>query len=189
MSEPTKSSAGIVQDALPTRIWNGGSFEFNHWLPLRDDEALPAEGSVLVSLKRWRRQKSRLHEAPNISFGVRLAPNDEFDPNADDILRLALIALPFPKFTDGRSYSTARRLRELWGYTNELRATGDVLLDQIPLMARCGFTSFEITDQPTIRNLERSGFTRMPRMYQSPARHGDLKRTTGTTPRALVAAE
>lgn len=55
--------------------------------------------------------------------------------------RLALVEVSFPKFRDGRGYSTGRILREA-GYTGELRAQGDVLVDQIPLMRRCGFDSF-----------------------------------------------
>ena len=55
--------------------------------------------------------------------------------------RLALVEVSFPKFRDGRGYSTGRILREA-GYAGELRAQGDVLVDQIPLMRRCGFDSF-----------------------------------------------
>jgi uncharacterized protein (DUF934 family) len=55
--------------------------------------------------------------------------------------RIALVEVSFPKFRDGRGYSTGRILREA-GYTGELRAQGDVLVDQIPLMKRCGFDSF-----------------------------------------------
>jgi uncharacterized protein (DUF934 family) len=57
--------------------------------------------------------------------------------------RLRLIVLDFPKFSDGRAYSQARLLRGRMGYRGELRATGGVLVDQIPFMLRCGFDSFE----------------------------------------------
>ena len=60
--------------------------------------------------------------------------------------RLNLIILHFPKFTDGRAYSQARLLRR-HGYRGELRATGAVLLDQLPFLLRCGFDSFE-SEQP-----------------------------------------
>jgi uncharacterized protein (DUF934 family) len=70
--------------------------------------------------------------------------------NTDDVLQLGerlkgvrLIALRFPKFTDGRAYSQARLLRERLGYGGELRATGAVFLDQLPFLLRCGFDSFE----------------------------------------------
>ncbi len=57
---------------------------------------------------------------------------------------LALIALVFPKFRDGRAYSQARLLRERYSYRGELRATGDVLRDQFQFLLRAGFDSFEV---------------------------------------------
>jgi len=70
--------------------------------------------------------------------------------NTEDVLQLGarlggvkLIVLDFPKFTDGRAYSQARLLRERLGYQGDLRATGAVLLDQLPFLLRCGFDSFE----------------------------------------------
>ena len=70
--------------------------------------------------------------------------------NTDDVLQLGarlhgvkLVVLSFPKFTDGRAYSQARLLRGRLGYGGELRATGNVLRDQLPFMLRCGFDSFE----------------------------------------------
>ena len=70
--------------------------------------------------------------------------------NTEDVLQLGarldgmnLIVLNFPKFTDGRAYSQARLLRERLDYRGELRASGAVLLDQLPFMLRCGFDSFE----------------------------------------------
>ena len=69
--------------------------------------------------------------------------------NTEDVTKLGerlegvkLIVLNFPKFTDGRAYSQARLLRERMGYTGELRAAGQVYIDQIPFMLRCGFDSF-----------------------------------------------
>jgi uncharacterized protein (DUF934 family) len=69
--------------------------------------------------------------------------------NTEDVTRLGdrlegvkLIVLNFPKFTDGRAYSQARLLRERMAYTGELRAAGQVHIDQIPFMLRCGFDSF-----------------------------------------------
>ena len=57
---------------------------------------------------------------------------------------VTLLAVEFPKFTDGRGYSIARILRDRYGYTGELRAVGDVLHDQLLFMARCGFDAFEL---------------------------------------------
>jgi len=79
-----------------------------------------------------------------------------------------VIVIRFAKYTDGRGYSFARQLREEHGFAGELRASGDVLLDQIPLMARCGFDSFEVTDPATIAALEAGQFAGIRQTYQSP---------------------
>ena len=72
---------------------------------------------------------------------VRLEPDDDAHALIPFLDRLTLIEVAFPKYRDGRGYSSARILREA-GYTGELRAQGDVLVDQIAFMRRCGFDSF-----------------------------------------------
>ena len=72
---------------------------------------------------------------------VRLEPDDDARALIPHLDRLALIEIAFPKYRDGRGYSSARILREA-GYAGELRAQGDVLVDQIAFMKRCGFDSF-----------------------------------------------
>ncbi|QDX26590.1 DUF934 domain-containing protein [Sphingomonas suaedae] len=72
---------------------------------------------------------------------VRLESGEDARALLPYLDRLSLVEVSFPKFRDGRGYSSARILREA-GYTGELRAQGDVLVDQIPLMRRCGFDSF-----------------------------------------------
>jgi uncharacterized protein (DUF934 family) len=72
---------------------------------------------------------------------VRLEPDEDARLLIPHLDRLALIEIAFPKYRDGRGYSSARILREA-GYKGELRAQGDVLVDQIAFMKRCGFDSF-----------------------------------------------
>ena len=72
---------------------------------------------------------------------VRLEPGEDAHALLPALDRLALVEVAFPTFRDGRGYSAGRILREA-GYTGELRAAGDVLVDQLPLMRRCGFDSF-----------------------------------------------
>ncbi|WP_336972326.1 DUF934 domain-containing protein [Sphingobium aromaticiconvertens] len=77
---------------------------------------------------------------------VRIEPGEEVRELLPHIDRLSLVEVNFPAFGDGRGYSAARILRES-GYTGELRAVGDVLVDQIVAMRRCGFDSFH-PDKP-----------------------------------------
>ncbi len=72
---------------------------------------------------------------------VRLEPDEDARLLIPHLDRLALIEIAFPKYRDGRGYSSARILREA-GFEGELRAQGDVLVDQIAFMRRCGFDSF-----------------------------------------------
>jgi phosphoadenosine phosphosulfate reductase len=107
---------------------------------------------VLLSKKQWLAQRSGL-AGRNAPLGLRLEPGETLDDIAADLPRFALIALSFPKFSDGRAFSTARLLREKHGFAGELRAVGDVLADQISHMRRVGFDSYEVTNAPTRRAL------------------------------------
>jgi uncharacterized protein (DUF934 family) len=76
--------------------------------------------------------------------GVWLAPNDDPAQLAPFVDRLALVAVDFPSFRDGRGYSTAVLLRTRFGFRGDLRAIGEVLIDQLFYLRRVGFTSFAL---------------------------------------------
>ena len=80
-------------------------------------------------------------EGQTNATAVRVEPGDDARALLPFLDRIALIEVSFPGYRDGRGYSTARILREA-GYGGELRAQGDVLIDQIAFMRRCGFDSF-----------------------------------------------
>ena len=98
---------------------------------------------------------------------VRLEPDEDARALIPHLDRLALIEVAFPKFRDGRGYSSARILREA-GYTGELRAQGDVLVDQIPLMRRCGFDSFA-PEAPVDEAVLAASLARYDHVYQAAA--------------------
>ena len=98
---------------------------------------------------------------------VRLEPDDDARALLPHLGRIALIEIAFPKFRDGRGYSSARILREA-GYTGELRAEGDVLVDQIGFMRRCGFDSFAPARPLDMAAVERA-LTRSEHVYQPAA--------------------
>ena len=123
----------------------GGEEVADAWVFAADGDALPAAGAVVVSLARWLAERDTLLARPD-PLGVRLASHERADALAADLNRLGLIALEFPSFRDGRAYTTARLLRQRWGYCGELRAIGNVLRDQLAFMQRCGFDAFAIDD-------------------------------------------
>ncbi len=100
-------------------------------------------GPVVVPLSAWREKRSELR-ARGEPIGIWLGPDDDPADIASDLERLALVAVHFPKFADGRGYSTAFLLRTRHGYKGELRAIGDVGRDQLFLLKRCGFDSFAL---------------------------------------------
>lgn len=108
-----------------------------------DDESIPAEGQITVSLNRWLEQQEALRQR-SAPVGVRLHGEDDVREHADAILDRPLIALEFPKFADGRCYSHARILREQLGYEGQLRAIGDILRDQVFFYNRCGINALEL---------------------------------------------
>jgi uncharacterized protein (DUF934 family) len=112
------------------------------WQSLADDAELPT-GSVIVSLARWQQEQGTLQERGE-PVGVCLPNTANIADLATDLPALALVALEFPKFADGRAYSQARLLRERYDYQGEIRAVGDVLRDQLFFMARSGFDAFEL---------------------------------------------
>ena len=122
-----------------------GVIETDDWVAVADGDPLPGDGPVLVSLERLRAQRRELLKRGS-PFGVGLQSGEAAADIAGDISHLDLIALEFPAFTDGRAYSTARLLRERYGYMGELRAVGHVLRDQFLFMRRCGFDTFEVRD-------------------------------------------
>ena len=87
----------------------------------------------------------------------------------------------FAKFADGRAFSYARLLRDRHGFKGELRATGDVLIDEIPLMLRCGFDAFEATDPPTLAALE-AGRLPGPLIHYQPASGSAGETAAGSRP-------
>ncbi|MCS5635213.1 MAG: DUF934 domain-containing protein [Myxococcota bacterium] len=115
---------------------------------IETDAALPDSGAVLVDLARWQQDRESLI-ARDSEVGVQLSSSECPSEIADDLAHLALVALDFPAFTDGRAYSSARLLRERYGFAGEVRAVGDVLIEQLHFMDRAGFNSFAFdSEQP-----------------------------------------
>ena len=97
------------------------------------------EDERIVPLAQWRGEP-----------GVLLGTADDPATIAADLEKLSTVVIEFPQFTDGRGYSTARLLRERYGFKGEIRAAGEVLRDNLFYLSRCGFDSFVLSDQTKI---------------------------------------
>ena len=128
------------------RAWGSYQIVDDAYLVVRGTEPIDVtEGvPVIVPLAAWQANRDALRS--RVDAGVWLAPSDDPLALAGDIGSLALIAIDFPRFTDGRGYSSARLLRERLGYTGELRAIGDVQRDQLYYLAQVGFDAFAMRE-------------------------------------------
>ncbi len=122
-------------------VYRGVEDPFTH---VADDQELP-RGDVIISLTRFQAEgEGLLSEGRRV--GVQLKAEEEAEVLAYDLPRLAVVALEFPKYRDGRAYTNARLLRERFKFKGEVRAVGDVLREQAGFMVRVGFDAFEPAD-------------------------------------------
>lgn len=128
-------------------IWHDDGFHRDAWVVVANDQPLPASPAI-VSKPRWLKERATL-ASRTAPLGLWLDAGEGLDDIAEDLARFAIVALNFPKYSDGRAFSTATLLREKYAFRGELRAVGNVLNDQIPLMQRVGFDSLAVAHAPT----------------------------------------
>jgi uncharacterized protein (DUF934 family) len=130
------------------KLIRNGSIENDSWTVLRDAtgpevlKAVPGR-NFIVPLPFWRLYKQELEDYSG-AIAIWLDSNELASEIGPELYNFPLIALNFPVFSDGRSYSNARELRETLNYKHEIRAIGDVLRDQLYYMSRCGFNAFAL---------------------------------------------
>lgn len=149
-----------------TKLIKSGAYAQDSFVPVADDATLP-DGAVLVSLARFQKERDTLL-ARNTPIGVKLASDQNPQVLADDLSRLSLVALEFPKFRDGRAFSWARILRTRLGFTGEIRAVGDFLFDQVNYQHRVGFDAWEVPDHFTTEMFHKA-LSEMTDVYQPSA--------------------
>ena len=120
-----------------------GKISGDAFVRVADDAEIPAGAAVLISAARFLADADALSRRLG-KTGVIWPNNRDVDDLVPYLDRLAVVALVFPTFRDGRAYSQARLLRERYHYRGELRATGQVLRDQFVFMLRAGFDAFEV---------------------------------------------
>lgn len=121
------------------RLIKQGQIIDDHWLPAAAEATAAAEAQ-LPTLQHW------LALANKEGSAVQIEPGDGVDALLPALDTLALIAVNFPLFTDGRGFSYGRELRQR-GYQGELRAVGAFLPDQVHYLRRCGFDAFQFADE------------------------------------------
>ncbi len=137
-----------------SKIIRDGAIVDDQWIVFDDENSagFPSVADapfLIVALKIWQSRSDELL-ARNGALGLLLQGNDEPAPIGADVALFDVIAINFAKFTDGRGYSLGRLLRERYRFAGELRATGDVLQDQLFYLKRSGFNSFAVRADKSI---------------------------------------
>lgn len=154
---------------MPKLIKDGVIVE-NTWLLLAKPETdaaaveVPA-GSVIVPLSVWQAQKAQLQKRSDI--GVWLDSDETAHQLGEDARALSLIAVNFPVFMDGRAFSSARLLRERYGFTGELRAVGHFIRDQLCYLRRCGVNAFAFAREDIDLNVALDSLNDFSEYYQA----------------------
>lgn len=150
-----------------TKIWRETGFvENNPWIIETEELKATEEQKPLLSLDDL---IAKAEESNDVGLGVVIKPADDVTKLQPYLDRLAIVAVAFPAFSDGRAFSHASLLRQRLGYANELRAVGDVLIDQIPLMLRVGIDSFAVTNETALKRLSENRLPGIPHYYQPTA--------------------
>lgn len=154
-----------------TKIWNESGFVDNDPWVIETDE-VKAEGNQRAVLG-FDAFIARAEESNDVGLGVLIGPADDVEKLRPFIDRIGLAAVSFPAFNDGRGFSHASLLRSRLGYGGEVRAVGDVLIDQVPLMLRTGFNSFAVTNERAIRRLTENRLPAIDVYYQPAAKQSE----------------
>lgn len=125
-------------------ISNNGESLNERWSSLDNEQPL-TDGDITISVTRWQADKEALL-SHNGKIGLRIQGDTPIEALKDDLNHFEIIVLEFPKFTDGRNFSIARILRKRLNFTSELRASGDILPDQLFYLKRVGVDSFMIDE-------------------------------------------
>jgi len=130
------------------RLIKDGALVDDQWVLVREDsdpgilQALPGR-KLLVPYRFWRFSQDAIADYWG-QVSIWLNSNERVSDIREPVANFPVIGLNFPVFSDGRSYTNARELREQLGYQGEIRAIGDVLRDQLYYMHRCGFNAFQL---------------------------------------------
>jgi phosphoadenosine phosphosulfate reductase len=153
----------VSQSALT--LFKDGRFTSDPWRAWAEEDAPADVRYTHVPMSVFVEHRDAFLASPH-PIGLQVNPGDNVEEVEGDLGRFSSIAINFPAFTDGRGYSSARLLRERFGYEGELRAVGDVLTDQIPFMRRCGIDALVVTNPATRKAIEADALAEVKLYYQ-----------------------
>ncbi|WP_275791085.1 DUF934 domain-containing protein [Pararhizobium gei] len=150
-----------------TKIWKESGFVIDDpWIVETEDSKAGSNEKPILGIDAFLEKAS----CGDSGLGVLVNPADDIVRLHPFIDQISLVAVAFPAFNDGRAFSHASLLRTRLGYSREIRAVGDVLIDQVPLMLRCGIDSFAVTNETALRRLSENRLPGIDNHYQPTAR-------------------
>lgn len=151
------------------RLWTPEGFRDDEWTHADSAEALAGNGRFILPLGVVAGLDPQVRRSARERLGVQLAPGDKLEAIVPFLGDLAMVALAFPAFSDGRSFSKAELLRSRYKFEGPVRATGQILIDQLPHMLRLGFSEFEVSHPVLIERLEAGRIGGIALQYQPTA--------------------
>ncbi len=136
------------------------------WKTLSADETL-TDGDVIIPFERWLSEPDA-RQSHSGKIGILISSDTNIQTVIENLKHIDLVALNFPKYTDGTCFSYAFLLRERHQFSGELRAVGDIFRDQFAYLERCGFDAIQLADEEALE-LGKVAFDEIPMRYQSSA--------------------
>jgi phosphoadenosine phosphosulfate reductase len=146
-------------------LFKDGAFIADPWHAFAEGDDVARVSYTHIPLPVFLANRDAVLSNPH-PIGLLVSPGDKVEDIEQDIHRFASIAINYPAFGDGRGYSSARLIVERYKFAGEVRAVGDVLADQIPLMRRCGVNAFVVKHEPTRKALENGSLATVNLFYQ-----------------------
>jgi uncharacterized protein (DUF934 family) len=156
-----------------TRLWAETGFREDEWNHAETSDALSGNSRIILPLAEFLALDDETRRNAKDRLGVVLQPGEQLDEIVSHLDTLSLVALAFPVYSDGRSYSKAELLRSRHGFEGAVRAVGDVLVDQLPHMLRVGFDEFEISNPVLLKRLEEGRVGGIAQQYQPTAKQSE----------------
>ena len=160
----------LAPNPSPTpRLWTSSGFRDDDWRRAEDASALAGNGRFILPLAVVANMDPSERRLAKDRLGVIVQPGEPLETLVEFLPDLSLVALAFPVFNDGRSFSKAELLRSRHGFGGAIRAVGQVLVDQLPHMLRLGIDEFEVSDPVLLARLERGDTGGIALHYQPTA--------------------
>ena len=146
---------------MTNQVWTNGLFEANSWTEFDGEDK--RSGDVIISVEDWQSGEWTDHEG---RLALSVMASDDIDVVASILEYFDMVVVNFPTFANGTAFSIARLVREKFGFEREIRARGAYIIDQMPMLERCGVTSFDVSSDAVKAGLDRGLWPDMPRYYQ-----------------------